>query len=57
MPAFMILVVLGLILLWFLLAFLFRPLGRVVNKLWSDAMSTMFDEYIEDNTKETEKEI
>lgn len=57
MPAFMILVVLGLIILWFLLAFLFRPLGRVVNKLWSDAMSTMFDEYIEENTNETEKEI
>lgn len=57
MPAFMILVVLGLIILWFMLAFLFRPLGRVVNKLWSDAMSAMFDEYIEDNTKETEKEI
>lgn len=57
MPVFMILVFLGAVLLWFLLAFAFRPLGKVVNKLWSDATSAMFDEYIENNKNETEKEI
>lgn len=56
MPVFMILVFLGAVLLWFLLAFAFRPLGKVGNKLWSDAKSAMFDEYIEENKNETEKE-
>lgn len=38
MPAFYFLVILGLILLWFLLAFLFKPLGRFFKRLWNDAI-------------------
>lgn len=41
MPAFWILVLLGLVLLWFLLSFLFKPLGKFFGRLWSDAMEAM----------------
>jgi len=37
-PAFMILVLLGLIALWFLLSFAFVPLGKLIYKIWKDAV-------------------
>lgn len=48
MPAFWILVLLGLVLLWFLLSFLFKPLGKFFSRLWSDAMDAMDED---DNTE------
>lgn len=49
-PVFIILVILGAAALWFLLSFLFRPLGNLFFKIWEDAMNEI-------NKKEdTEKE-
>lgn len=48
MFAFYILVCIGLVFLWFLLAFLFKPIGRFFCRLWSDAEDAMYDE---DNTE------
>lgn len=38
-PVFVILVILGAIALWFLLSFLFRPIGDLFSKIWEDAMN------------------
>lgn len=38
-PVFIVLVILGAIALWFLLSFLFRPIGDLFFKIWEDAMS------------------
>lgn len=46
MPVFYILVVLGAIALWFLLPFLFKPLGRLFVGLWNDAVNVMTEEDI-----------
>ena len=40
-PAFIILVILGAIILWFLLSFVFMPLGRFVYKVVKDAFDIM----------------
>lgn len=40
-PAFIILVILGTILLWFLLSFVFIPLGKLVYKVVNDAIDIM----------------
>lgn len=37
-PAFLILVILGLVALWFLLSFVFYPLGRLICRIWKDAV-------------------
>ena len=50
-PAFVILVILGAVLLWFLLSFVFFPLGKVVYRLWKDAV----DEMNREDEKEKEK--
>ena len=47
-PAFIILVILGSILLWFLLSFVFIPLGKLVYKVVKDAIDIMNKE---DNEK------
>lgn len=36
-PIFIILVILAGILLWFLLAFAFKPIGKLLLMLWNDA--------------------
>lgn len=46
MPVFYILVILGAIALWFLLPFLFKPLGRLFTGLWDDAVNVMTEEDI-----------
>lgn len=46
---FWFLVVTTLIFLWFLLAFLFRPIGRFFFRLWKDAVDEM-------NKEDEEKE-
>lgn len=37
-PAFIILVILGAVVLWFLLSFVFYPLGRFIYRIWKDAV-------------------
>lgn len=52
-PAFIILVILGVILLWFLSSFVFIPLGKLVYKVVKDAIDIMNKD---DNEEEKEKE-
>lgn len=52
-PAFIILVILGSVLLWFLLSFLFIPLGKLVYKVIKDAIDIMNKEDNEKEEKET----
>lgn len=40
-PVFIILVILGAILLWFLSLFVFYPLGKFLYQLWKDATDEM----------------
>lgn len=47
-PIFWVLVILAVILLWFLLAFLYRPIGRLFYRIWKDAINEI-------NIKETER--
>lgn len=51
-PAFVILVILAAVLLWFLLSFVFYPLGRLLYRLWKDAIDEMNRE---DNTEKEKK--
>lgn len=51
-PAFIILVILGSILLWFLLSFAFIPLGKLVYRVVKDAIDVMNKE---DKKEEKEK--
>lgn len=41
MPAFYILVFLGLVALFFLLAFMFRPIGKFFHRIWQDAVDAI----------------
>ena len=49
-PAFVILVLLGTVVLWFLLSFVFYPFGRFLYRIWKDAIDEMNKE-----EKENEK--
>lgn len=51
-PVFIILIIASGILLWFLLSFAFKPLGKVLIRLWIDAS----DSINKDNKKNKEKE-
>ena len=51
-PVFVVLVILGAILLWFLLSFVFFPLGRFIYRIGRDAI----DEMNKDDKKEKENE-
>jgi|GEM_PF-1091163 hypothetical protein len=44
MPVFYILLILGLVLLWFILSFCFKPFGKFANKLYGDAKRAMTEE-------------
>lgn len=44
MIAFYILVIIGLILLWFLLSGLFKPIGKLFSKLGKDAVDAIKEE-------------
>lgn len=54
MPAFYILVALGIVLLWFLLAFVFKPVGKFFYRLWQDAVDAINEVDDKENTKEQE---
>lgn len=43
-PVFIFLVVCATVALWFLLAFLFKPIGRFVYRIFKDAADEMKDE-------------
>lgn len=43
-PIFILLVVLIAILLWFLMSFAFKPLGKLFYRLWKDAVDEMRDD-------------
>lgn len=47
-PVFVFLVLAASVLLWFLLVFIFKPLGGLLLKLWKDAIDTI-------NEKEKER--
>lgn len=40
-PALLILIIIGAIILWFLLSFVFYPLGKLVYKVYKDAIDEM----------------
>ena len=50
-PVFIFLVILAAVLLWFLLSFVFYPLGKFLHRLWTDAS----DEMNKEDKAETEK--
>lgn len=37
-PVFIVLVIVIAVLLWFLLAFLYKPLGKLLHRIWKDSM-------------------
>ena len=45
---FYLLIAIALAILWFLLAFLFKPIGRFFKKLWNDTTDIINDEESED---------
>lgn len=47
-PVFIILVILGLVLLWFLLSFAFIPLGKLIYRIGKDAMDEMNKEELKE---------
>lgn len=51
-PVFVILVLLGVIILWFLLSFAFRPFGRFIYQIWKDAIDEMNKEDKEEKERE-----
>lgn len=44
MPVFYILVIVAAILLWFLLSFMFKPLGKLGHRIWKDAADAIDEE-------------
>ena len=40
-PFLIFLILLGAILLWFLLTFCFRPIGKIIYRLWSETKETI----------------
>lgn len=51
-PVFVFLVILGAVILWFLLSFIFYPLGKLIYRFYKDAV----DEINRDETNETKKD-
>lgn len=52
MPVFYILVILAAILLWFLLSFMFKPMGKLGHRIWQDAVDAMNEDDENENKKE-----
>jgi uncharacterized RDD family membrane protein YckC len=52
MPVFYILVILAAILLWFLLAFMFKPMGKLGHRIWQDAVDAINEDDENENKKE-----
>lgn len=56
MPVFVLLVFLGGIILWFLLAFMFVPFGKLSKRLWEDAVDAMSGYKEETKNERNERE-
>lgn len=52
MPVFYIIVFIAAILLWFLLSFMFKPMGRFGHRIWQDAVDAINEDYENENKKE-----
>lgn len=50
-PFLILLILIGAVLLWFLLVFLFKPIGRITGKIVKDAIETMNEEESEGKGK------
>lgn len=54
-PVFIFLIIIALVTLWFLLSFLFVPLGKLTHRVYKDAVDEMNrEDKTKDNTKEEE---
>lgn len=52
-PVFIFLIIIALVALWFLLSFLFVPLGKLTHRVYKDAVDEMNrEDKTKDNTKE-----
>lgn len=51
-PAFAILVIVGLVALWFLLSWLYKPLGKFIYRIGKDAVEAMAENETNDIKKE-----
>ena len=40
-PVLIILIIIGAIILWFLLSFVFYPFGKLIYRIWKDAIDEM----------------
>ena len=52
MPVFYILVFITAILVWFLLAFMFKPMGKLGHRIWQDAVAAINEDDENENKKE-----
>lgn len=43
-PVFVFLLILGAVGLWFALAFLYKPFGKLLNRIWRDSVDSINDE-------------
>ena len=51
-PIFIFLVVVATVILWFLLSFVFFPLGRLVYRIWKDAIDNIKGKEEGENAKD-----
>lgn len=56
-PVFWLLIILAAVALWFLLAFVFYPLGRFLWRIGSDAMEELNKDDKKNNDERKEKEL
>lgn len=52
MPVFYILIFLAAGLLWLLLSSMYKPIGKLGNRIWNDAVDAMTEEDENENKKE-----
>ena len=50
-PVFVLIVIVSAVILWFLLSFAFKPIGRLFYRIWKDAVDKMNDKEIADKNK------
>lgn len=51
MPAFILLIIIGAIVLWFLCSFLYKPIGRLVGAIIRDVQESIKDEDFKNQEK------
>lgn len=57
MPIFWILVIIGLFLVWLILSFCFKPIGRAAKRLWGDARKAMSEDHKKEIHDKENKEL